>query len=216
MPWPEKAKIWLEIWRIESWERWNPSEVNPLPSQGRWTKKTHFGTDFSHNTFPNRPKKIRQEILSPSCLDIFEHNKAGVWSIWTPPVLTPKKTFAKWTNLLQIIRTGENWVWSIRANFLPWKVNQLQIWFDDKSDQLFFEVFSHQTLTYFSSCLSHISKKNSSYGWIQILKIVKDKLKHQIRAWPPWHDLLPQARVILNQKIFLIKKFRITWKLSVK
>ena len=119
----EDEKLRLKI--TLAW--WNPSEVNPAPSLGKWTKKTHFGTDFIHNTFPNWPidkwqkKSDQTGNIVPTCLEIFEHNRARVWSIWRPSS-TCKKTFAKWTNLLQII-TGESLVWSIWANFPLWKKN---------------------------------------------------------------------------------------------
>lgn len=67
----EDEKLRLKI--TLAW--WNPSEVNPAPSLGKWTKKTHFGTDFIHNTFENYPQcpidkrksfqTSKQEILSP-------------------------------------------------------------------------------------------------------------------------------------------------------
>ena len=120
----------MKNWKLHFWERWNPSEVNPPPSQGKWTKKTHFGTDFIHNTFENYPQcpidkrksfqTSKQEILSPLVWKYLNITGWGFGQYVAPPVLTPKKTFAKWTNLLQII-TGENLVWSIWANFPLWK-----------------------------------------------------------------------------------------------
>ena len=107
--------------------RWNPSEVNPPPSHGKRTKKTHFGTDFIHNIFSIDKRKsddVQTGNIVPTCLEIFEHNRARVWSIWTPPSSSsyPKENICKMNQFVTNHYWGES-VWSIRASFLSWKVN---------------------------------------------------------------------------------------------
>ena len=120
----EDEKLRLKI--TLAW--WNPSEVNPAPSLGKWTKKTHFGTDFIHNTFENYPQcpidkrksfqTSKQEILSPLVWKYLNITGRGFGQYDAPPVLVRKHLQNE-----PICYNGESLVWSIWANFPLWKKN---------------------------------------------------------------------------------------------
>ena len=128
-------------------------EVNPPPSQGKWTKKTHFGTDFIQNTFskvcPNDKRKsdVQTGNIVPACLEIFEHNNKGEGLVNMNPSLQylPQRKHLQNEPICYKSLRGEL-VWSIldqtffRERWISFRYNLTTNLTD-------FEVISHQNFT---------------------------------------------------------------------